>query len=121
MSWVPPRGSVEVEAGYWQAPNGDIYQSDESTAATFAQRDADNKARAREDRDARVRERPQITAGLLEKTQALEAQLWFLGELFLVQQQLLVEAREALLFEEGLVASLLVEARPRVRHLRRAA
>ena len=98
MTWTPPRGSTSLGDGYWRAANGDIYQSTESAEAARVQRDADNKARAREDRDARARERPQLTAALFEKTQALEAQLWFLGELFLVQQQLLVEAREALRF-----------------------
>lgn len=121
MTWRPPRGSVQVEPGYYQAPNGSLYQDPVAHEADRVAAVRGSRERARTEHERRKREQPLVLAALFDKTQVLEARLWLTTELLLASQQLLMEKEEALRFEEGLVASLLAEAGLRVRHLREAA
>lgn len=117
MTWTPPRGSTDLGDGYWQAPNGDLYANPEVEAGKVAA----NRARADREYERKVRQRPLVIAELTDRVAVLEAQSYLRLVALEAAQQLLEEKEEALRFEEGLVASLLAEAKPSVRHLREAA
>lgn len=117
MTWVPPRGSIEVEPGYWQAPNGDVYEAPDVDAGRIAA----NRARAQREHDRKVRDRPVVIEELRDRCERLEDRAYMRLVALEAATQLLEEQREQVVFLEGLVASLLVGARPSVRHLREAA
>ena len=117
MTWTPPRGSTDLGDGYWQAPNGDVYGGPEVEEARVAA----NRARADREYARKVRQRPVLIAELTDHVSEVEVQSYMRLVALEAATQLLEEQREQVVFLEGMVASLLAEARPIVRHLREAA
>lgn len=121
MTWHPPYGSPEVEPGYYLAPNGSLYQDPGAHEAERARVIHLNRERAKREHEQRVKRYPCVIAELTEECLQLEMQVYVQQVGLEAMAQLLNETVERLRFEEGLVASLLDEATPRIRHLREAA
>jgi hypothetical protein len=120
VSWSPPHGSVEVEPGYWQAPNGDLYESLEAAEAREAERAVAHKALDRERHDREVRQRSQVIDRLHARCEQLEVRAFLAEEAFAAAAQLLTEKQEELELEQGILEAVLAEHRPPV-ELRRVA
>jgi hypothetical protein len=112
VTWVAPHGSVEVEPGYWQAPNGDLYEHPDAAEAREAERAAAHKALDRERHDREVRQRPQVIDALHARCEQLEVRAFLAEEAFAAAVQLLAEKQEELEFEQGILEAVLAEHRP---------
>lgn len=119
-AWAPPRGSVEVEPGFWMTRNGSVYESPESTEAREAERDAALKAEGRDRREREVRERPALIARLRDRCEQLETRAYLAEECLAAATQLLDEKVEELAFADDLLEAVLAENRRPV-ELRRVA
>jgi hypothetical protein len=103
---------VEVEPGYWQAPNGDLYEHPDAAEAREAERAVAHKASDRERRDREVRRRPLVIDALQERCEQLEVRAFVAEEAFAAAAQLLTEKQEELEFAEGILEAVLAEHRP---------
>lgn len=80
-TWTPPRGSTEIEPGWWQTPDGSLY-SDNTTLEPTEDEKREATERRREEAAQRVRRHAALVPGLIDQILGLRMQV-YLTELFL--------------------------------------
>lgn len=107
-TWAPPRGSTEVEPGYWMAPNGSVYSDPKAHEPTEEEKQF-AKERARVERANRIRHHASLVPELVERIQDLELQCCLL-EMFLDTACLMLsEEKKQVVFLDDLIAGLVLE------------
>lgn len=109
--WAPPLGSVLVEPGFHEAPDGDVYCSPVWLAEHEALRHAELRRADMEIRATRARGLQQRLDAALVQVEDLEVRLYATTELLEAALVLLGEAREDARFGDELLAAVLAERR----------
>lgn len=106
-AWMPPKGSKEIEPGWWQTPNGDIYTHPDEETRLETLRQQASERHDRQIRFAAARIPSEVTAQFhLEELEARACQAY--TELSAVMDEL--EAlREYKQFADDLIAGLVLE------------
>lgn len=106
-AWTPPKGSIEIEPGWWEAPNGSIYSDPDEETRLEALRQQASERHDRQARFAAARIPPEVTAQFhLEELEARVCQAYTeLGELFVEVEAL----REYKQFADDIIAGLVLE------------
>lgn len=110
-SWEPPSGSVMLEPGFHEAPNGDVYCDPGWLAEYEAEKHAELRRSDLEARAVRSRGLPQRLADVSAQVEALETRLYVTEQLLEAALVLLSEARDDARFGDDLLADVLAERR----------
>lgn len=109
VNWEPPSGSVLVEPGFHEAPDGDVYCDPDWLAEHEAERHGELRRADLEIRATRVRGLQQRLDAALAQVEGLEVRLYATTELLEATLVLLGEAHDDARFGDDVLAAVLAE------------